>query len=166
MLIAIVGGVVWLFIKIFFIGWEVEADTSASPPTPQPARSTSRGGASRVIVDVPKNPLSLIISDGVTCPVVGTTHWTTLEEKRAFTGDKFYLRREPTNAHDKNAIAVYAGMQKFGYLSAPMAARYAPMLDQIGGEFLVKRDLTTQKMALIMPKVGDLRKIIPAGQSN
>ena len=33
-------------------------------------------------------------------------------------GTKLELKREPTNAHDKNAIAVYVGKLKFGYVPA------------------------------------------------
>lgn len=44
------------------------------------------------------------------------------------------VRREPSNSHDPNAIAVWAGspLQKTGHLSAYWAKRYAPLMDAAG----------------------------------
>ncbi|GGI46320.1 hypothetical protein GCM10010932_14030 [Agromyces flavus] len=47
------------------------------------------------------------------------------------------LRREPANRHDRNAIAVHLNGSQVGYLSAARAAKYAPMLDALGGAALV-----------------------------
>src|SRR5699024_6134859 len=46
----------------------------------------------------------------------------------------------PDNKHDENAIAVYGGKRKFGYLAASAAKQYAPLLDQIGSSFIVRRN--------------------------
>ena len=50
-------------------------------------------------------------------------------------GDPLTLRREPSNTHDQNAVAVWAGPTRLGYLRRLEAALLAPRID--AGEQLV-----------------------------
>ena len=72
--------------------------------------------------------------------IVGAGYWVEPGTIRQYPLSVFFLHREPENEHDKNAIGVYGGDRKFGYLSASAAAQYAPLLDQIGSHFIVRRN--------------------------
>lgn len=72
--------------------------------------------------------------------IVGAGYWVEPDTIRQYPLSIFFLHREPDNEHDKNAIGVYGGDRKFGYLSASAAANYAPLLDQIGSHFIVRRN--------------------------
>ncbi len=64
--------------------------------------------------------------------IVGSANYLTDDERRAHGGTSYLLVREPGNAHDGNALAVYGRGRKVGYLSAAKAAGLAPMLDGLG----------------------------------
>lgn len=72
--------------------------------------------------------------------IVGSGYWVEPGTTPQYPLSIFFLHREPDNEHDKNAIGVYGGDRKFGYLSASAAAQYAPLLDQIGSHFIVRRN--------------------------
>lgn len=114
----------------------------------------------RVLAAAPTNPVSLRLQQGTSCPVVGVTYWLRDDERRSIRDTVFYLRREASNKHDVNAVAVYAGDRKIGYLSRGMAARYAPLLDPLVGPFVVNRDLSRARISLIMPPVKRLREVV------
>lgn len=67
----------------------------------------------------------------VSLAVAGVMHddrWHTV--LRCSLGEKVWLRREPNNAHDTNAIAVVDRRgQHLGYLGRPVAAELAPYMD-------------------------------------
>lgn len=57
--------------------------------------------------------------------VVGTEHYAGMRRiRRAGAVAGVTVRPEPTNKHDRNAVVVYAGRTKVGYLSAFQAKRY------------------------------------------
>jgi hypothetical protein len=64
--------------------------------------------------------------------IVGSANYLTDDERRVHGGTSYLLVREPGNAHDGNAVAVYGRGRKVGYLSAAKAAGLAPMLDGLG----------------------------------
>lgn len=74
--------------------------------------------------------------------------------------DVYRLVREPLNRHDANAIAVFSGPRKIGFVSASKAANYASILDAIVGDSFfvggVERD--RGKMVLQLPQVSALRE--------
>lgn len=72
--------------------------------------------------------------------IVGSGHWVESDIIRQHQSGVFFLHREPDNKHDENAIAVYGGKRKFGYIAASAAKQYAPLLDQIGSSFVVRRN--------------------------
>jgi hypothetical protein len=113
----------------------------------------------KVRADVPVSPLDLRVPVGTSCAVAGLSHWIDPEEKSRIGNVRFFLRREHANKHDSNAVAVYAGRRKIGYLSAAMAARYAPLLDAFDAEaFVVNRDLSRKRFSFLMPRVAEMRK--------
>lgn len=90
--------------------------------------------------------------------VVGSSHWVPQDVVWQYQLNVFFLHREPDNPYDENAIAVYGGERKFGYLSAGAAAQYAPLLDQIGADFIVARDnKDLARMWFRLPRVPVLR---------
>lgn len=64
--------------------------------------------------------------------IVGSANYVTDDERRVYGGMSYLLLREPGNAHDSNAVAVYGCGRKVGYLSAAKAAGLAPILDGLG----------------------------------
>ena len=52
-----------------------------------------------------------------------------IREGKLIEGTKVRLRRQPNNKHDMNAIAVYLGPNKIGYLPRNLASRLASPLD-------------------------------------
>ncbi|MGI8394285.1 HIRAN domain-containing protein [Leucobacter sp. W1038] len=112
--------------------------------------------------DIPNAPIDLRTDNGVTVRVVGSSNW--VDDKTLYSFNRatqqLYLRREPTNTHDANAVAVYAGKRKFGYISRAGAAKYAPLLDQMGSEFAVTTDPSTDRLSFFMPRLPQLRKLV------
>lgn len=96
--------------------------------------------------------------------VVATSHWVEADTMGRYAADYFFLHREPDNEYDANAVAVYGGDRKFGYLEAAAAAEYAPLFDQVGSDFIVARDQTYYGGDQFrLPHVPILRKIIDDG---
>lgn len=114
----------------------------------------------RVLALVPRNPVSLRLQQGVSCAVAGVSYWLRDSERKNIRDTVFYMRREASNKHDVNAVAVYAGERKIGYLSRSMAARYSPLLDPLVGPFVVNRDLSRARISFIMPPVKRLREVV------
>lgn len=114
--------------KINQIKKNVEAVKTAALPQQTPGRVLSLNGERGVIV-------------------VGG-EYVPKDSQRVPTGVGFTveLRREPTNPHDKNAIAVLHKGRKIGYFSAGQAADYAPLIDiaNEGGQ-TVQASATAQK---------------------
>lgn len=54
-----------------------------------------------------------------------------LQGKRAIPRWWAWLVREPLNLHDRNAIAVWIGSTRLGFVPAPLAADLAPKLDEL-----------------------------------
>lgn len=100
-----------LWAKINQVKENVEAVKTAVLPQPTPGRVLSLNGVSGVFV-------------------VGGEH-VPKDSQRVPTGAGFTveLRREPTNPHDKNAIAVLHKGRKIGYFGAGRAIDYAPLID-------------------------------------
>lgn len=93
--------------------------------------------------------------------VFGSRYWIELDEIRKCPATIFFLHREPDNQHDKNAIAVYGGTRKFGYLAATAAAKYAPLLDRMGSHFIVRRDYEGYTGdGFYLPSLPVLRKLV------
>ena len=96
--------------------------------------------------------------------IVVSAHWVDSETMGRYAADYFFLHREPDNDYDANAVAVYGGDRKFGYLEASAAADYAPLFDQVGTDFIVARDQDYYGGDQFrLPHVSTLRKIIEQG---
>ena len=52
-------------------------------------------------------------------------------ERRKYGGREYLLVREPQNPHDGNAVAVYSGDRRVGYVTAARASSLAPLLDRL-----------------------------------
>lgn len=63
--------------------------------------------------------------------VVGTEHYGPLLTRRGEGPATFELYREPTNPHDRNAVAVHLDGQVVGYLSAYQAKQYGSAVERI-----------------------------------
>ena len=100
-----------LWAKINQVKENVEAVKTAVLPQPTPCRVLTLNGVSGVFV-------------------VGG-EYVPKDSQRVPTGAGFTveLRREPTNPHDKNAIAVLHKGRKIGYFGAGRAVDYAPLID-------------------------------------
>ncbi|TQL72764.1 HIRAN domain-containing protein [Enteractinococcus coprophilus] len=97
--------------------------------------------------------------------VVGSSHWVDPDTMGKYVADYFFLHREPENEYDTNAVAVYGGDRKFGYLKAAAAAEYAPLFDQIGSDFIVARDqIYYGGDQFRLPHIPILRKMLEDGQ--
>lgn len=129
----------------------------------RPERS-SDDSPTKVIVPLPESAIDLTTSDGIKSQIAGTSYWVESTDLRRFNGTVFYLRREPSNRHDPNAIAVYGGTRKVGYVSASQAEKYAPLLDQLGTEFVVTRDSDFYAGdEFFLPRIPALRKLLVSG---
>lgn len=72
--------------------------------------------------------------DSVRMRVKGVAHWITFDERARFGGQEYLLVREPDNAADASAVAVYGKGRKVGFVSASRAASIAPLLDTLGAD--------------------------------
>ncbi|WP_270242350.1 HIRAN domain-containing protein [Rothia kristinae] len=73
------------------------------------------------------------IPRGVERLVVGTAYRPEAIQsilQRGFRSPTAELRREPDNAHDPNALAVWIDGRHAGYISAAMAKQYSPIIDK------------------------------------
>jgi len=111
--------------------------------------------------DIPSTAIDLRDNAKRLYRIVGHRYWIELDEIRKNPSTIFFLHREPDNEHDKNAIAVYGGMRKFGYLAGAASARYAPLLDHVGSHFIVRRDYEDYTGdGFYLPTLPVLRKLI------
>lgn len=118
----------------------------------------------RVTAPLPVSAIDLTTSDGIKSRIAGSSHWVDANDLQKFNGTVFYLRREPANEHDTNAIAVYGGTRKLGYVPAPQAEKYAHLLDQLGTEFVVTRDTGFYAGdEFFMPRIPALRRLAQNG---
>lgn len=77
-----------------------------------------------------------------TYSIVATNHCTPEAQAHLKTlkpGDALVLVREPTNEFDKNAVAIYAGAHKVGYIPKAKNAVLAQYLDQCGAGFSIEK---------------------------
>ncbi|WP_345434856.1 HIRAN domain-containing protein [Microbacterium gilvum] len=76
--------------------------------------------------------------ESVRLRVKGTGYWVDVDQRHRVGGTDYLLVREPSNPHDRNAVAVHdADGRKVGYVSAARAAILAPVLDTIDAEAFV-----------------------------
>jgi hypothetical protein len=68
----------------------------------------------------------------VTCRVRGLKYYLHGAPRVEYQGRGYLLVREPTNQHDRHAIAVYQHGVKVGFLAASRASSTAPLLDTLG----------------------------------
>lgn len=115
---------------------------------------------SEVFEPVPESAFDLRVAEGTSCAIAGISHW--VDDSDIAKSGQLYLRREPSNEHDVNAVAVYAETRKVGYLSAGRAKSYAPLLDQLGGQAVVSRDESRSRASFFLPPIPEMRKIVKA----
>lgn len=139
--------------------WDAHDHYIAELDRIEAAEERERTRTKKVIATEPDNPVDLRTPEGVRVSIVGTSHWVEKEIADSFSGTEFYLRREPGNKHDANAIAVYGGNRKFGYISRAGAEKYAALFDSLGGTFVVTRDLSRDYLCFFMPRLPQLRKL-------
>jgi cold shock CspA family protein len=112
---------------------QVSAPQPQPPPTPP--QSTS-GGFWYSRTKVARNSQSDLCTPGqaIETSVVGTAY----EGRQAVVaqlsdGEQVWLKREPDNSHDRNAIEVLRqNGRKFGYINRVLAAALAPHMDAYG----------------------------------
>lgn len=117
LLMMLVGLVLVFVVGFFWLASGSSGSAAQSEPSVQVELPPSyEPPVQRVLVAEPESAVDLRRLEGTSCAVAGITHWVKDDERRAFNGDCFYLRREPSNKHDANAVAVYAGERKFWLL--------------------------------------------------
>lgn len=129
-----------------------------------PRTKASRTGHSDITVvikEIPELLADLRENAERSFRVVGSSYWVEQDVIKQYRPSVFFLRREPNNEHDENAVAVYGGKRKFGYLSAGTAKQYTSLLDRIGLYFIVHRDVKDlARMSVLLPKIPVLRSLI------
>lgn len=138
-------------------GGEPEGETAPSGPA---------------TADVPPRIVDLTRLESTRTRIKGSSHVISDSGRARSGGSEYLLMREPGNPHDANAVAVYGGGRKVGYLSAARAASTAPLLDQIGADaFRVTGTGVSRNSVMLWvdaPKIAELRKmaqeIQPRGQ--
>lgn len=100
--------------------------------------------------------------DAVRMRIKGITYALHDNERARFGGTDYLLVREPNNAHDPHAIAVYGRGRRVGYVAASRAAALAPLLDSLEGDaFLVGGAVVTEgrtpRLWVDVPRVPALR---------
>ncbi len=68
----------------------------------------------------------------ITCRVRGLKYHVDEAPRAEYQSRGYLLVREPENAHDKDAIAVYSRGVRIGFVAASRAGSTAPLLDQLG----------------------------------
>lgn len=115
----------------------------------------------------PRNIIDLSHLESVRMRVKGQAHWVTVAEREKFSRGDFWLVREPRNEYDKNAVAVFGGGRKLGYVSAARAAMVAPLLDEFEGDAFKVGGVGVGDQGIRMwvdvPKVPALRAFSRAG---
>lgn len=83
----------------------------------------------------------------ITYSLVGMNHQKTEDIVKALqVGDELLLVREPQNAYDKNAIAVWAGNRRVAYIPSKTNGRLAKIIDERGTDFTPAADSPTMAM--------------------
>lgn len=100
--------------------------------------------------------------DAVRMRVKGITFALHDNERARFGGTEYLLVREPGNAHDPHAIAVYGRGRRVGYVAASRAAALAPLLDSLEGDAFrvggaVVTEGRTPRLWVDVPRVPALR---------
>jgi hypothetical protein len=90
----------------------------------------------------------------------GQHHAEALQSDEAAPGSALALRRDPTNPHDANAIAVHAGEEQVGWVPRELAAELAPELD--GGKPWSAIVLREQRASPRDPRTGLTMLLAPA----
>lgn len=99
---------------------------------------------------------------GALVRAVGESYWVKPETVAALSVDHFIIVREPRNKHDANALAVYGGGRKVGYVSAARASTYAPLLDALSvSRVRVARD-GEDGLRFRLPSLSALRRAVAA----
>lgn len=100
-----------------------------------------------------------LAADGPQRLVVGGEHYSAVP-RGIRKGDQVEveLRREPTNAHDRNAVMVLCQGRHVGYLASDAAARYASTLDAQGGTATV---FIAQAVCEVINRRRELRVTLP-----
>lgn len=100
--------------------------------------------------------------DSIRLRIRGSFGSVTDAERKRYGGREYLLIREPDNAHDSNAVAVYGGDRRVGYVTAARASSIAPLLDLLDADaFRVTGagvDSTSIRLWVNVPKVPALRE--------
>lgn len=162
----------WVFVAVLagsiaVAAWILKALFGGSKQAPRAEpRKQLEPAIRNVTVSIPETAIDLTTTDGISCRVAGISHWVDAASLQLFNGTVFYLRREPDNEFDQNAIAVYAGTRKIGFVPAARAEKYAPLLDEIGTEFVVTREVDYYAGdRYFLPRIPALRKLAQDGAS-
>lgn len=98
--------------------------------------------------------------------IKGSAYYVTDVERDRYGGREYLLVREPDNAVDASAVAVYGRGRKVGHLSAARSAALAPLLDELGADAYRVTGTGTSANSMILwidaPKVDALRKFVRA----
>lgn len=121
-------------------------------------RLTSLGVSLLFVARATLTAMTEAVRVGATVRVVGVFDALTLRQREKQHAGQWVLRREPDNPLDPNAIAVFIGAQKIGYLSAAKARGYAPILDKIGGPIAVSGTQVGITFHVDLPDLNDLRR--------
>jgi hypothetical protein len=102
--------------------------------------------------------------DSVRMRVKGVAHWITFDERAKFGAQEYLLVREPKNAADASAVAVYGRGRKVGFVSASRAASMAPLLDTLGADaYRVGGSGASEHSSVLwvdVPKLDGLRRFV------
>lgn len=142
--IVVVGLVMYRLSKLGEKSLSTKSTTQKAEGSLKESREgSSYHGDSDIIVsyqEIPSGAIDLREDAERLLRIVGSAYWVEADTIRQYQLRIFFLHREPDNEHDENAIAVYGGKRKFGYVAASVAKQYAPLLDQIGSSFVVRRN--------------------------
>lgn len=104
--------------------------------------------------------------DSVRTRIKGSSYYVTDAERPRYGGPEYLLVREPDNAADSSAVAVYGRGRKVGHLSAARAASLTPLLDGLGADAYRVTGTGTSSNSIVLwvdaPKVDALRKFVRA----
>jgi hypothetical protein len=78
--------------------------------------------------------LDLSRLDSVRMRITGSSYAVSDRERARYGGTDYLLVREPDNASDASAVAVYGNGRRVGYVAASRAGTIAPLLDQLDAD--------------------------------
>lgn len=112
----------------------------------------------KVPVEPPRQQCSTLpdtppTGDDVEIIVVGTEYYKGAASMTEGKLCSLTLRREPRNRHDPNAIAVFNGVRKVGYLSQFQAKRYKDLVDSSGGFYSVVGKKSKTNVYVLLPRI-------------